>query len=487
MRLTYLAYSFSLTIMYFSFVLLVPIAAGIIFGEYDSIFPFVFSASAALLVSVTIKKAVRGTSEVKSINDIRKSEGLCVVIFSWLFAGIFASIPYLFFGISPLNAFFEATSGITTTGATILTTFDYPHALFLWRSFTQWLGGMGIIVLFIAILPQFAIAGRQLFSAEAPGPTEDKFTPRIKNTAAALWKIYAGLTVLEFILLTANGMDGFEAVCHSLSSVSGGGFSPRPESIIGYSNTIIWIIAFFMFFAGASFNLQYRAWSKFNPFLLFKNEEFKVYLGIVLFISIALACSLYINDNYDIQNALTNAVFNVSSLISSSGFCSADFAQWDYKSKLLLFIAAISGSCVSSAGGGLKIMRWLLIFKIMKSEMTKILHPKAVFDIKIGNYSVPKDILYQTLMFISFYFGILIISAFLIAIFEQNTVVGITGAVSSVGNIGPGFGSIGPLSNFEHLRGITKIIIITDMYIGRLELIPFLVLFQKDLWSFRSE
>ncbi len=487
MRLTYLAYSFSLSVMYFSFVLLIPIAVALFYHETNAIFPFLIAATTAFMTSVTLKKVVRGASQIKSINDIKKSEGLWIVTFSWLFAGMFAAIPYLFFGISPINALFEAVSGITTTGATVFTHYDYPHALFFWRSFTQWLGGMGIIVLFIAILPQFAIAGRQLFSAEAPGPTEEKFTPRIKNTAAALWKVYAGLTVLEFVLLKTCGMGGFESLCHSLSSVSGGGFSPNSGSIVGYSHTIMWIITFFMFFAGASFNLQYKAWAKFNPLVLFRNEEFRTYFGAVVFVALALSFSLFVNKHYDLESSFTHAFFNVSSLVSSTGFCSADYVNWDYTSKILLFTIMLVGSCASSAGGGLKVMRWLLIFKIMKSEMVKILHPKAVFDIKIGNYSVPKDILYQTLMFVSFYFALVVISAFLIAIIEQNTVLAITGVVASVGNIGPGLGQIiGPLGNFETLHTSTKFILIIGMLAGRLELIPFLVLFQKDLWTLKK-
>lgn len=486
MRLTYLAYSFSLTIMYFSFVLLIPIIVAAAYHEMNSIFPFLIAASAALMTSITIRKIVKGTSQIKSINDIKKSEGLCVVTFSWIFAGLFAAIPYLFFGISPIDALFEATSGITTCGATIFTHYNYPHALFFWRSFTQWLGGMGIIVLFIAILPQFAIAGRQLFFAEAPGPTEDKFTPRIKNTAAALWKIYFGLTILSIALLKFNGMELFYALCNSFSAVSGGGLSPDEASIINYSHSIMWIITFFMFFAGANFNLLYRVCCKFNPLLLFKNEEFRTYFSFVMFIALALTISLYVNMHYDLINSITHAFFNTASVVSTTGYCSVDYTKWDYVSKLLLFMLMLLGSCASSAGGGLKVMRWLLIFKIMKTEMTKILHPKAVFDIKIGSYSVPKDVLYQTLMFVSFYFAILAISAFLIAIFEKNTVIGITGAVSAIGNIGPGFGKIGPLGNFESMHFVTKSILIIDMFVGRLELIPFLVLFQKDLWVLKK-
>lgn len=486
MRLTYLAYSFSLTIMYFSLILLLPIVVALFYHEAHAIFPFLITGIIAFMTSVTIRKIVKEISQIKSINDIKKSEGLCVVTFSWIFAAILASIPYLFFGFSPIDSLFEATSGITTTGATILTHYDYPHTLFFWRSFTQWLGGMGIIVLVIAILPQFAIAGRQMFFAEAPGPTEDKFTPRIKNTAAALWKVYAGFTVLCIILLKLKGMDGFDAVCNSFSAISGGGLSPNGESFIGRSVAICWITIFFMFIAGTNFNLQYKALSKFNPLILFKNEEFATYFKAVFIIGVLLSVSLFFNMHYNLSDSLTHSFFNIASLISTTGYCSVDYTKWDYTSKILLFVIMLVGSCASSAGGGLKVVRWLLIFKIMKTEMIKILHPKAVCNIKIGNYSVPKEVLDQTLMFVAFYFAILAISALLIAVLEQNTTIGLTGAVSAVGNIGPGFGSIGPMGNFASLNTATKCIIIFDMLIGRLELIPFLVLFQKDFWTLKK-
>lgn len=486
MRLSYLAYTFSLSIMYFSVLLLVPILIALYYHETSAIFPFFFAATAAFLIAVTLKKIVPGASQIKNINDIKKSEGICTVTFCWLLAGLLAAIPYMFFGFSFIDALFESTSGITTTGSTIFVDYNFPKALFFWRGFTQWIGGMGIIVLFVAILPQFAIAGRQLFFAEAPGPTEDKFTPRVRNTASALWKVYLGMTILEIVLLRINGMSGFNAMCHSFSSVSGGGLSPNSYSLVGSTNIILWIMAVFTFFGGASYNLQYKAWTKFNPLVLFKSEEFRVYFWITVGIGLLLALSLEIHEGYGVFNSLTHSFFNVCSVISSSGFCSVDFAKWDYISKVLLFIAMATGSCASSAGGGIKIMRWLLIFKIMKTELTKVLHPKAVFNIKVENCTVPREILYQTLMFVSFYFAILICSTLVTAMIEKSTVIGLTGTVSSLGNIGPGLGNvIGPLGSYQSLNIWTKIIFIIDMFVGRLELIPFLVLFQKDLWSFK--
>ena len=482
MRLKYLSYIFSLELFYFGFLLLIPIITALIYSE-TAILPFLCASATAFIVSFIFKNLSKG---INSINDIKKGEGLFAVASCWMIAGLCASVPYLFFGFSPINALFESASGITATGATILTHFDYPHALFFWRAFTQWLGGMGIIVLFIAILPQFAIAGRQLFFAEAPGPTEDKFTPRIKNTASSLWKVYFGMTIIALILMKFNGMSWFDSICHSFTTVSGGGFSTNSESMIGSNSSLLWIFCFFMFFAGASYNLQYNAWSRFNPIILFKNEEFRVYFGIFAIISILLGISLFAFSHYNITECFTHSFFQVSSVISTSGFCSVDFASWDFSSKALLFTAMLAGSCASSAGGGIKIMRWLLIAKIMKAEVAKILHPKAIFNIKIGKYSVPKDILYQTLMFVFFYLGIAACSAFFVSLIEHNSLIGLSGTVSSIGNIGPGLGKIiGPLGSFDGLNTLTKAIFIIDMYVGRLEIIPFLALFQKDLWHLK--
>ena len=488
MRLTYLAYSFSLTIMYFSLVLLVPIFVALYYKEFDAVLPFLIAAATAFFISITLKKLVKGIDKIKSINDIKKSEGLCVVTFSWLFAGILAAIPYLFFGITPIDALFEATSGITTTGSTILTHFNYPHAVFFWRSFTQWLGGMGIIVLFIAILPQFAIAGRQLFFAEAPGPTEDKFTPRIKNTASALWKVYAGLTILNIIFLVIAGMPKFDAVCNSFSTLSAAGFSPNAQSIMGYhSNWINWITIIFMFLAGASFNIQYKAIVQKNPFILFKNEEFKLYFFLVMLMAVLITISLVINTHYGVFQGFTDALYQVVSITTSTGSANVDFVQWDYVSKVLLFIVMFMGSCSGSAGGGIKMVRWLIVYKAMKSELLRILHPNAIINIKVDNKSVPSEVTRQIVVYVFYYFIIFGITSIIIAIIEHNSTIGLAGSITALGNIGPGFEKLtGPMGSFSTIHPASKCIMIFNMLVGRLELIPFLVMLQRDFWSLKD-
>ena len=484
MRLNYVANALSETMRYTGFVILVPVLVALYYHDFNSILPFVTASLVAIFVSWVLKRIVPNAKKLENLNDIKKDEALFIVASSWIIFGLISAIPYLFYGLSPLNSLFEAVSGITTTGATILTRFDYPKAFFFWRAFTQWLGGLGIIVLFIAILPQFAVAGRQMFFAEAPGPTEDKFTPRIRNTASALWRIYLGLTILEVVLLYLAKMPLFDAVCNSLSTLSAAGFSPNPESIMGYHSVqITWIVLFFMFFAGASFNLQYKVISQKKPMLLFKNEEFRLYTILLLLMSGLITISLCLNNGFGLFKNFTDALFQVVSLATSTGSASADFIQWNYTSKAFLFVAMFMGSCASSAGGGIKMARWLVVFKTMKSEITKILHPNAIINIKVDGKTVQPEVARQIIVFVFFYFLIFAGIGVLLSIFEGDTVLGLTGAISALGNIGPSFApSLGPMGSFDGLEATSKVIMIVGMLVGRLEIIPFLVMFQKDFW-----
>lgn len=486
MRINYLAYAFEIILKYFGFIILTPIFFSLYYKEYTSIIPFMITAMLSIGLSLLLKFLLKN-SKIDNLNDVKKSEGLFIVATSWILGGLISSLPYIFYGMCPIDALFESTSGITTTGASICGNIDYPRAIYFWRALTQWLGGMGIIVLFIAVLPQFAVAGRQMFFAESPGPTEDKFTPRIRSTASALWKVYIIMTLIETILLKLVGMPLFDSFCNSLSTLSAGGFSTNASSTMGYhSYPITWIILIFMIIAGANFNLQYKAFMKFDILALFKNEEFRVYIATLLGISALVATSLYVNDKYDIFYCITNGAYQVISLMTSTGSASANYSTWDLSTQTLLFLAMFTGGCASSASGGIKITRWVLLWKIMSTEVKKILHPNAVINIKMDNTIISKEILSQTVMFVCFYFALIAISVVVITVLEQNIVVGFSGSVSAIGNIGPAFGHIiGPMNNFESLHPISKLILILDMYIGRLELIPFLVMLEKDFWTFK--
>ncbi len=488
MRLNYLANALGLILKYIGFVILAPIIVAIIYKDFNSIFPFLTAGIASISIGYCLRKFVKNAYKIENLNDIKKPEALFVVATSWMIFGLISALPFLFYGLSPLNALFEAVSGITTTGATILTSFDYPKTFFFWRSLTQWLGGLGIIVLFIAILPQFAVAGRQMFFAETPGPTEDKITPRIRNTASALWKIYAGLTVLEIIALHYAGMPWFDSVCNSLSTMAAGGFSPNPESIAGYhSNLINWIVIAFMFLSGASFIMQYKALTQKKISLYLKSEEFRAYAGMVAIMAGILALSLIVTNGYETKQAITDGLFQVISVTTSTGSASTNYGEWNFLPQAILFTVMFMGSCSSSAGGGIKMTRWILVYKTMKNAIVKILHPNAILNVKVDNNIIPQDILNQTVVFVFFYFLCFGLGAVLITLIEQSTTIGITSSIAALGNIGPALGStIGPMGSYNSLHEASKIIMIISMLVGRLELIPFLVMFQKDFWTIKE-
>ncbi len=483
MRLTYVFIALGLILRCIGLVILAPAAVAIYYNDYSSIVPFVTASFVSIVLSLFFRKK---SSTFESLNDIKKSEALFIVAAAWCMFAVIAAIPYYFYGFSVLNGLFEAVSGITTTGATILTSYDYPHALFFWRSMSQWLGGMGIIVLFIAVLPQFAVAGRQMFFAEAPGPTEDKITPRIRHTATALWGLYVVLTILEIIFLKLAGMPLFDAFCNSFSSIAGGGFSPNAASIMGYHSTaVVWIVAIFMFFAGTNFSLMYSAFTQKNLLLFWKNDEFKLYFAIIFTFSALIAFVLYAHNSYPPFKAVTDAFFQVVSVIIAAGFGSVDYAKWTLDAKLLLFVLMFVGGCAGSAAGGLKVVRVAFMFKYLRREIARILHPSGVFPIKLNKTIVAPDVGAQMMAFIVFYYVIFAVSAFLISLIEKNTLIGVTGSIATLGNIGPGFGVIGPMGNFDVLHPLSKVICISNMIVGRLELIPFLAMLHPDFWKIR--
>ena len=483
MRLTYIFTSLRLVLRCIAIVILAPIAVALYYRDFNSVLPFLTPSVLCVLLSFIFRTR---SDSFESLNDIKKSEALCVVALSWGLFSIMAMIPYLFYGLSPINSLFEAVSGITTTGATILTQYDFPKTMFFWRSMSQWLGGMGIIVLFIAVLPQFAVAGRQMFFAEAPGPTEDKITPRIRHTASAVWAIYIVFTALEIIFLKLAGMPLFDAFCNSFSTLAGGGFSPNPSSIMGYhSNLICWIMIFFMFIAGLNFALLCKVVASRDLSLLFKDEESRAYMWIVFVFTAALALALFNKEAYSAFESLTAAAFQVVTVIITAGFASVDFAQWHFLPKIILFVLFFCGACAGSAGGGLKVIRLVILFKYLKIEVAKILHPNAVYPVKINKTIVPHEVIRQIIAFICFYILIFAVSAFLIAIIENNSTMGITSSITMLGNIGPGFGITGPMGSFDVLHPISKVICIFNMLVGRLELVPFLAMLHIDFWNIK--
>ncbi len=484
MRINYITNALGLILFYFGFIILTPIIVALIYQDFSSIIPFVIASAISLSASLLLRKIF---TPPENYNDLKGREGLFIVALTWTCVSLISAVPNLFFGLSPINALFEAISGITTTGATILTDFSaYPKAFFFWRSLSQWIGGMGVIVLFIAILPQLAVAGRQMFFAEAPGPTEEKITPRVRSTAKALWSIYILLTLVEILLLIFFGMDTFDAFCNSFSTMAAGGFSPNPASIMGYNNKVVeTVIIVFMFLSGVNFALQYKVISTGNFKLFPKNSEFKFYFGIVFISAILLAFMILFLNGYSVLDSIRHGFFQIISITTTTGFASQDFDAWDTRAKVIIFAMMFIGGCAGSTGGGIKVVRILLGFKYMARELVQILHPKAILQIKFDRTAVPHDVLKQILGFLFFYFTLLAFSSIVVSIIENNAVIGFTGTAATLGNVGPSFGVLGPMGNYNDLNIVTKLIFCLNMLVGRLELIPFLVMLNPDFWNFQ--
>lgn len=485
MKINNILNALGLVLVTFGVIILTPIIVAIVEHEYNSIMPFVIASLVSVAMGMLFQ-SYGGFS--RNFDDLKRNEGFFIVFMSWVLTALAGAIPYICYGLGPLDAYFESVSGITTTGATILTDFSlYPKVFFFWRSLSQWLGGMGIIVLFVAILPQFAVAGRQMFFAEAPGPVEEKITPRVTHTAKALWLVYVLLTVLEIILLYLAGMPLYDAVCNSFSTMAAGGFSPHPQSILGYHNsTVTWIVICFMFLAGSNFALQYRVFAQRKLNVMMKSEEFRLYALVVLIASFLLGAALFFGNRIGMVDSVRDSLFQIVSIITTTGFSSADFALWSVAAQTIIFTMMLVGGCAGSAGGGIKVVRILFAGKYLKREVSKIVHPHGILPIKLDHKTVQDDTSRQILGFILFYIILMIVSALVVTVIEGDASVGIVGTAATIGNIGPGFGEIGPMGSFGNLSAPTKIIFILNMVVGRLELIPFLAMLHPDFWYFRK-
>jgi trk system potassium uptake protein len=415
-------------------------------------------------------------------DDLRRVEALGVVAGTWILVAHAAAVPYLFAGMTFVDAFFEAMSGLTTTGATVMRDFSlYGRGLFFWRAMTQWLGGLGVIALFVAVLPRLSIAGRQLFFAEATGPTDEKLTPQIRKTAAALWTVYVGLTGLQVLALRAAGMDLYDSLCHAFTTLSAGGFSPHPESIAGYANPAVeWVVIVFMFLAGANFALYYRA-LRGERSVLPRDEEFRAYVGIVL-VATALTALLLVAADAGLVDRIRIALFQVLTILTTTGYASVDFARWNDQAKIVLFVLMFIGGCAGSAAGGPKVVRQLLIARYTRLELRRTLHPRGVLPVKLGGRVVPEDVMRAVLVFFLFYLLVFASCAVVVVALGADLVTGITASIASVGNIGPGFGAVGPMSSYADLHPVSKVVLTLAMWVGRLEVVTVLALMRPEVW-----
>ncbi|PLY02030.1 MAG: potassium transporter [Desulfuromonas sp.] len=421
-----------------------------------------------------------------SKKDLSVREGFAVVTFGWVVFAVFGALPYLLSGaiLSPLDAIFETMSGFTTTGSTILPEIEsMPQSLLFWRSLTHWLGGMGIIVLSLAILPMLGVGGMQLFKAEVPGPTADRLKPRIQDTAKMLWGVYVLLTAVETLLLMLGGMTFFDALCHSFATLATGGFSTRNASVAAYNSSYIdGVITLFMILAGVNFALHFQV-LRGRVADFFRSEELRFYLGIIV---VATGIVMFFNWSGSIYQGigenLRYSVFQVASIITTTGFGTADFELWPVVTQYVLVLLMFVGGCAGSTGGGIKVARILLLFKHAHVQVFRLIHPRAIRLVKLGNRPVDKEVLQAILGFFALFIGVFVIGSLLVAASGMDLVSASASVIACLANIGPGLGSVGPVDNFAHVPAFGKWVLILCMLMGRLELFTVLVLFFPSFW-----
>ena len=420
-------------------------------------------------------------------SDLRTREGFLLVTFSWIAASAVGAVPFVLSGAIPsyTDAFFETMSGFSTTGASILTSIEsLPKALLFWRSLTHWLGGMGIVVLTVAVLPFLGVGGVHLVRAESPGPNLDKIAPKITQTAKILWLIYIGLTVLETALLMFGGMSLFDALTHTFGTLATGGFSPRNASVGAYgSGYIDWVITVFMVMAGLNFGLYHKLLHG-NLRDIAKNTEFKAYLGIFGASVLVIALSL-LKVYGGFGKALRYAGFQAASIITTTGYATADFDVWPAAAKGVLFFLMFVGGCSGSTGGGPKVVRIAALFKLALNEMKYMARPRGMFRVRMNGEPVKKDFLYTVAGFMLLYFACLMVVTFVTTIFGADLLTGFSTALVTVGNIGPGFGMVGPTVNYAFYHPFVKWVLSAAMMAGRLEVYTVLVLLTPSFWSRR--
>ena len=501
--------------------LLVPGAVAAFYAETGGVIAFALTSLLTLATGIILGRL--STKEEPGLK-----EGFALVSLGWLGAAFFGALPYVFLGISLIDGLFESMSAFTTTGSSILTESNaqgywiinsalansslahqlelfirsltanstwlqissspdktYMGLLF-WRSFAQWLGGMGIILLFVAILPRLGVAGRQLYRAEVPGPDKDALTPRIKQTAQLLWVVYILMTIAQIVLLYMAKMPLFDSFCNTFATMATGGLSPQAQSIAAYKSGIIdGIITLFMFLAGANFALHYRMLNT-DRKALFKDAEFRFYSLIVLVATAIII--LWGGLQGDIIRKIQLAGFQVVSIMTTTGFATTNFDQWTAAAKYTLLLLMIIGACAGSTGGAIKVVRILLVLKSGYRELLHVLHPKAVIPLKLGGISVKDEVLRPSNIFVAMYLFIFASASLLLAIISYGdpgmTIETILSAVATtLGNVGPGFGMVGPMFSFAEIHPAAKMLLFFCMWIGRLEVVTALVLLMPEFWK----
>lgn len=418
--------------------------------------------------------------------EISKREGFLIVTLGWIFMSAFGAIPFVIQGSIPsyTDAFFETMSGFTTTGASILKEVEVlPHGILFWRSMTHWIGGMGIILLSIAILPILGIGGMQLYQAEVAGPTKDKIHPRVKETAKRLWAIYVFFTFAETGLLLFGGMNLFDALCHSFGTLATGGFSTKTQSIAFFNSAYIeYVILFFMFIGGTNFTLHYFALhGKIKSY--FKDDEFKFYLSLIVITVTLLTFYLIIANTTPIEITFRNVSFSILSILTSTGFATADYELWAPFSSTFFLIMLLLGACAGSTSGGVKMIRYQLLIKNSMAEVKRLLHPNAIVTVRHNGKAVPNEIIAKVSAFVLTYLGIFALGSLILAMTGLDIKSSMGSVAACMANIGPGLGQTGPVGNYSEITIFGKWLLSALMLLGRLELFTVLIIFSPAFWK----
>ena len=460
--------------------LFICIIMAAIYGESD-LLAFVYTTAITLITGGAICAFVKVKDRI-----LAKKDGYFMVTMVWIVFSVFGCLPYIFGGTltSFIDAFFETMSGFTTTGSSVIPDVEIvPHATLFWRSLTHWLGGLGIIMLFIAVLPSLGIESRDLYVAETTGPTHSKASFTFTGTARKMWILYVILTLLQSVLMCLGGMDVFDSVCHAMSTMATGGFSTKSNSIAYWDSAYIqYVIIIFMFIAGINFGLVFTA-IKGNWHKLIKDNEFQQYLLITIVASIIIGIGLYASNWGSFEKSSRDARFQVVTIITTTGFATADYLLWPPLLGLILFLLFFAGASAGSTAGGFKIVRVYLLFKNSFTELKRIIHPNGIITVKYNGKSVHPDIMTSIMGYAILYMILFAIGSLIMTLFTEDIITACSSVITCMSNVGPGFGSIGPMFTFAHLNEFAKLFLALLMLIGRLEIFTVMVLFTKAFWK----
>ncbi|WP_028316980.1 TrkH family potassium uptake protein [Desulfatibacillum aliphaticivorans] len=457
-----------------------PMLVGLYYQD-QSIIPLAKGMGITLLVGAMVYLA----APTKKQETLSHREGMAIVALGWAAVGVAGALPFYFSSsfLGFTDAVFESVSGFTTTGSSVLSDIEgVSKGLLMWRSMIQWLGGMGIIVLSVAILPFLGVGGMQLYKAEVPTPVPDKLKPRIRDTAVILWQVYALFTVLEAVLLFVGGMSVFDAVCHAFTTMPTGGFSTLNTSVGQYHSPYFeWVIIFFMIVAGINFSLHFQL-LRGKPMALWKDPECRFFLGLVLVLVAVITLDIHGKVFSSLNESIRASAFQVSSIITTTGYATADYELWPALSQLLIMFCMVVGASAGSTGGGIKCLRVMLLFKYCYRELFRMIHPRAVIPVKLGGRVVPEEVLHSVCAFFVLYMGLFAISALGLAAMGVDLVTSMAAVAATIGNIGPGIGGVGPMDNFANIPLAGKWLLVWCMLLGRLEIYTVIILFVPEFW-----